>query len=477
MRRRTALVCAALGVVPLVGLAQSATAGNAPVFRQYTSPSGVDTYVGLPPTDLPHTGNYSQRGIGDSCGEPTLGVDRKTGAVLYQCGLQTLRVTAFDKKGPGSATWTDVTGGAEGYQTSDPILYMDPTTNRTWVNQLELQGCSLQAFTDNDGTSWTPSPMGCGPGIAFDHQTLGTGKPAKGSALTPVGYPNLLYYCTNDIQFTDCAVSLDGGLTFLPANPVDRNSPCAPLTGHIKSAPDGTVYLMPSGCGQQGQGVYVSTDNTLSWTLRMIPQASQGNAGDGSVAVGKDGTLYVAYGSNDGGYGGGRVHVAVSRDRGAHWIHNSTIGVDQHIKQTRFPVAVAGDGDRAAVAYLGTTSTGDSNSPRFTGVWRLYISYTFDRGAHWATYDATPQSPVQVGEICTLGTVGCLDATTQTSPNRNLLDFIDMVLDSRGYPVVAIADGCLKNTGCTVKDRKKKGAIVRQLGGPRLSREGDQRRM
>src|SRR3954469_7885629 len=141
VRRRTALACAALGVVPLVAMAQSATAGNAPTFRQYTSPAGVDTYVGLPPTGLPHTGNYSQSGIGDSCGEPTLGVDRKTGAVLYQCGLQTLRVTAFDKKGAGSATWTDVTGLLEGYQTSDPILYTDPTTRRTWVNQLDLQGC------------------------------------------------------------------------------------------------------------------------------------------------------------------------------------------------------------------------------------------------------------------------------------------------------------------------------------------------
>ena len=470
MRRRTALVCAALGVVPLVAMAQGATAGSAPVFRQYTSPANVDTYVGLPPTDLPHTGNYSQRGIGDSCGEPTLGVDRKTGAVLYQCGLQTLRVTAFDKKAPGKATWTDVTGLLEGYQTSDPILYMDPTTNRTWVNQLDLQGCSMQAFTDDDGASWKPSPMGCGPGIAFDHQTLGTGKPAAGSSLTPVGYPNLLYYCTNDIQFTDCAVSLDGGLTFLPATPVDTNATCGTITGHIKSASDGTVYLMPSGCGSSGQGVYVSTDNTMSWTLRMIPQASQGNAGDGSVAVGRDGTLYAAYGSNDAGFGGGRVHVAVSRDKGKHWIHNATIGVDKKIKQTRFPVAVAGDGDRAAVAYLGTTSNGDTNKPTFRGVWRLYVSYTFDRGRHWTTYDATPQSPVQVGEICTLGTVGCLDAATQTSPNRNLLDFIDMVLDPRGYPVIAMADGCLKTSGCTVKDRFKKGAIVRQLGGPKLYR-------
>ncbi|MDQ1696169.1 MAG: hypothetical protein QOJ03_1522 [Frankiaceae bacterium] len=468
--RRLALVGAIAALAPFAASAHAAKSGHTPTFRQYESPVGAKGQVGLPSTGLPHTGNFSQSGIGDHCGEPTLGVDRKTGAVLFQCGLQTLRVTGFDKSGRGSSTWTDVTGLLEGYQTSDPILYTDPTTNRTYVNQLELQGCSLQAFTDDDGASWKPSATGCGPGIAFDHQTVGSGKPAKGSTLAPVGYPNLLYYCTNDIEFTDCAVSVDGGESFLPATPVDTDARCQTITGHVKSAPDGTVYLMPSGCGH-GQGVYVSGDNTLSWTLREIPGATQGNAGDGSIAVGKDGTLYAAYGSNDAGpasQGGGRVHVVVSRNKGAKWGRDVALGKDVGVVQTRFPVAVAGDGDRAAIAYLGTKTRGNSNNPKFRGVWRLYLSYTFDRGAHWTTYDATPGSPVQVGEICTLGTVGCLDADTQTSPDRNLLDFIDMVVDPRGYPAVAIADGCLKSTTCSVKDRLEKGAIIRQVGGRSL---------
>jgi hypothetical protein len=317
--------------------------------------------------------------------------------------------------------------------------------------------------------------MGCGPGIAFDHQTVGTGRAVKGGTLNPVGYPNLVYYCTNDILFTDCAVSIDGGESFLPATPVDRDARCGTITGHVKTAADGTVYLMPSGCGSR-QGVYVSTDNTLSWTLRMIPKSTQGNAGDGSVAVAKDGTVYAAYPSGDAGpktkdafdQNGGRVHVVVSRDKGAHWVSDVALGRDLGIVQTRFPVAVAGDGSRAAVAYLGTKTGGNSNALSFKGTWRLYISETFDRGRSWKTYDATPGSSVQVGPVCTLGTVDCLDPKTQTSPSRNLLDFIDMVVDKRGYPVVAIADGCLKVTGCTTKDRGEKGAIVRQLSGRSL---------
>jgi hypothetical protein len=468
-------VSAIAALAPFAVSAQAAKSGQAPTFRQYESPVGAKGHDGLPSTGLPHTGNYSQDGVGDHCGEPTLGVDGKTGAVLFQCGLQTLRVTGFDKHGKGSSVWTDVTGLLEGYQTSDPILYTDATTNRTFVNQLDLQGCSQQAFTEDDGASWKPSPMGCGPGIAFDHQTVGSGRPAKGSVLTPVGYPNLIYYCTNDIQFTDCAVSLDGGLTFLPAQPVDTQTRCGTITGHVKSAADGTVYLLPSGCGH-GQGVYVSTDNTMSWTLRPIPNATKGNAGDGSIAVGKDGTLYAAYGSNDAGPSsidelgdaGGRVHVVVSRDKGAHWSRDIALGRDLGVRQTRFAVAAAGDGDRAVVGYLGTKTAGNTNSPKFRGTWRLYLSYTYDRGKTWTTYDATPSSPVQVGEICTLGTVGCLDANTQTSPDRNLLDFIDLVVDRHGYPAVAIADGCLKATGCSVKDRTAKGAVIRQVGGRSL---------
>jgi hypothetical protein len=140
----------------------------------------------------------------------------------------------------------------------------------------------------------------------------------------------------------------------------------------------------------------------------------------------------------------------------------AVLGKDLGVKVSRFPLAVAGDGDRAAVAYLGSTNDGNPGDRKhFAGVWRMYVSYTYDRGRHWKTYDATPASPVQVGSICTGGT-SCTD-------DRNLLDFNDMVLDGKGRVVIGFADGCLKTT-CTPADRLRKGAVIRQTTGPALYR-------
>src|SRR3954470_5836280 len=102
LRRRTALACAVIGLAaPFAAASAQASKSSGTTFRQYESPV-ADGHVGIP-GGLPHTGNYGQDGVGDHCGEPTLGVDNKTGAVIYQCGLQTLRVTAFDKKGKGTS--------------------------------------------------------------------------------------------------------------------------------------------------------------------------------------------------------------------------------------------------------------------------------------------------------------------------------------------------------------------------------------
>ncbi|MDP9182676.1 MAG: hypothetical protein M3P04_07880 [Actinomycetota bacterium] len=48
-----------------------------------------------------------------------------------------------------------------------------------------------------------------------------------------------------------------------------------------------------------------------------------------------------------------------------------------------------------------------------------------------------------------------------------------MVLDGQGRVVIAFADGCLKTTGCSTKDRLKKGAIIKQLSGKSLFRTFD----
>jgi hypothetical protein len=474
------LVAAAL-VVPLA-LAASAGRPVRPTFVQYTSPVGVKLTTGAPEPvagvikaakqnqlGVPVFGIYSQTGIGDSCGEPTLGVDPRTGNVLYECGLQTLRITKLD--GKGRSTWTPVQPPVEASQSSDPILWRDPDTGRVFINQLMPQGCSVQAYSDDFGSTWTQGPVGCALGISFDHQTVGTGR-ATAVPASPL-YKNVVYYCTNDLATLNCGTSLDGGLTYGPSHPVftDPLETCSPIVGHLKTAPDGTAFVMPDGCDDEvgDQAVFVSTDNALTWTKRSIPRATAGDAGHPSLAVGRDGTLYAAWGSSDNGKGG-RTYVAVSRDRGAHWTTPVPLGKELGLHVSRFPIAVAGDGDRAAVAYLGSTSTDDPNNHKvFDGTWRMYVSYTYDRGRHWATYDATPGSPVQVGSVCTNGTA----CTTGPNSDRNLLDFNDMVLDGKGRVVIAFADGCLKTKGCTTADRLRKGAILWQTTGRSLLRAFD----
>jgi hypothetical protein len=462
--RSRLLILPALALLasPLLTLPSGAATGGAPVFRQYHGPAGSIDVRGNP------TG-------ADNAGEPTLGFDPKTGDVLFMANKNTYRVHGFDPARNDKATWDDVTDPVEGAQTSDPILYRDPTTNRTFVNQLELQGGSLQAYTDDGGKSYTHSTMGGSIGLAFDHQSVVAGRPALEGGVypKPVNYPNYVYYCTNDLYAANCGVSIDGGLNFLVAKIVYKGElaggPCAAIFGHIKADPrDGTVYLPPNGCNGK-QMLFVSRDNTFSWTGYPVPGSTDGDSGHPSVDVGRqDGGVYYAWGSADGSNGTGRIHVATSLDKGKTWLNQKALGADLGVVTSRFPVVAAGDKGRAAVAFLGAKVAGDPNlapdatSPGikpYKGVWDLYVSFTTDYGKTWKTYDATPGDPVQRGPVCTRGTT-CL-------AGRNLLDFNDMVIDDRGHVLIALADGSPTGKESYTAD-KSKATIVRQVSGPSL---------
>ncbi|HEU0132225.1 MAG TPA: sialidase family protein [Mycobacteriales bacterium] len=427
-----------------------------------------------PPDGLPAFRSYeAPEGVADTSGEPTLGVNLKTGNVMFISGLKTYRVNEFDKTGPGTSTWTDVSYPLTSVYTADPILELDTATGRTFVNQLMYSNPgSVMAYTDDDGATWTPVPYGSGVGANVDHQTVGVGKFVPGSPFVPAGsYPNAVYYCTNDGVASDCATSLDGGNTFSPAHPAYTDQDCAALHGHLKSGPDGTIYLPPDGCsggdgGTSPAGVAVSEDGSLTWEVRRVPGSDSGDAGHPSLGVATDGTVYLAYGStsDDGDYG--PVRVAKSTDKGKTWTAPVALGTDLGVRASSFPIAVAGDPDRAAVGFLGTTAEGDPrNEASFTGRWDLYISTTYDGGQTWHTVNVTPDSPVQVGSICTSG-LTC-------GNDRNLLDFNDMVLDERGNVVAGLADGCVKAT-CTSADREEHGLIVRQVSGTGLLKAFDQ---
>ncbi len=459
---------------PLVLLAGLAAAGLlAGTGASAAEPASFTTY-------------QAPEGLGDRAGEPTLGINPKTGAVLFQAYTETLRVTGFDAAGPGSSTWELGQFPVPQPRSFDPILRTDPDTGRTFTSQL-LLACSQGGFTDDDAASFTLS-TGCGPGSLFDHQSVGFGHYVEGSPLAalknPVtDYPNVVYYCAQDVASAKCSMSTDGGITFPTTSVVYTTVECQAggIFGHLKAAPDGTVYLPPRYCpdltaGEYQTGVAVSEDNGLTWQVREAPGTVYGDAGHPSVGVGTNGDVYLGYGGPADGktvFDSGPPMVVVSRDKGLTFSKPVNIAADAKILNSRFPVAVAGDAGRAAIGFVGSTTGGNggetgigadmqpNGEKPFAGRWDLYVSFTEDFGRTWRTVDATPDHPVQVGPICTGGT------TCGTS--RNLLDFNDAVIDpATGRVVVGYADGCPGTDPCTTDVRLQKASIARQTSGPSL---------
>ena len=402
----------------------------APSFATYVAPSGF----------------FAE----DAAGEPSLGIAWGTDAVMYQSWVDTYRVTFDDATSPPTATWTDASSPYS-IINIDPILATDHATGRTWAGGLD-GACSVLSLSDDDGASWIPTGNSCA-GAAIDHPTIGSG-PWSGTAPLDAVYPRAVYYCAQ-LSVAQCAVSIDGGITFRPgvATPCGFVNPG--LHGSVHVAPNGYAYLPFQTCGSVN-GVAVTTDNGLTWVGRPIPGATAPSTGfDPDVASTPSGWAYVAYPTSAFGVG-----VALTKNGGASWQNFGDVAAAAGVKSSTFHEMVAGDDGRAAVAYLGSTTDGNPHDGKFTGVWYAYVTYTMDAGATWSTVRAS-DNVIQRGWICADGT-GC-------STGRNLLDFIDAQVDSTGRIVIALADGCIGacETGSGKSDANY-AVIVRQSGGSTL---------
>lgn len=417
-------------------------------------PPGVARAPGIAPRYQVYEGPLAMH---QSQNEPSIGFDRESGRALYQNLLDTLSTGFNDSTSPAMDDWREVGSQITSTEGLDPILFTDHDTNRTFVSQL-LGVCSAMAYSDDGGDLWVPSE-GCGPGALADHQTVGGGPFAPPLTGGTPAYPDAVYYCAQAVASAQCAVSLDGGQTFGPGVSVYTADECGGLHGHIKVGPDGTAYLPNEACFAH-QAVVVSEDNGQSWDIRTIPGSVPGDGTDPSVGIATDGTVYFGYENAD-----GRPHIAVSHDHGQTWENDADVGDQVGVVGAVFPAVVAGDPDRAAFAFLGTTTKGDFTSSDFEGVWHLYIAHTFDGGESWVTVDATPNDPVQRGCIW-LGGGG--------NPCRNLLDFMDATIDPQGRVLVGFADGCIGH--CSIGPPNTFGAhpaIARQSGGRRMYAQFD----
>jgi PKD repeat protein len=445
---------------------------------------------GAPPRYINYPSGPGQATI---AGEPSIGVDWNpnvpalkhdkvnTGGVAFFTAINDQWRSSFDDcSSPAVNLWEDMNSPiVEGL---DPIGFVDhfstvqlgisypppKTPGRVFALQLAA-GSSTAAFSDNDGGTWVSFVAG-GPPAGPDHETLGGG-PFHAPLITPPppAYPNATYYCSQfGVENASCSRSDDGGLTFGPGVPIFPPQLCAGgIHGHIKVSPQGTAYVPNAACGEGTGpdlgvvGVALSKDNGITWTHQSIP-GSTGSA-DPAVGIGQNNvgkppgqvpnTLYLGYISAD-----GHAHAAHSPDEGETWQDDIDISSIFGIEKAVFPAMVAGDDNRAALSFLGT-------DPAFypaKQVWHLYIAHTYDGGKSWILIDQTPTDPVQIGTICLLGT-GC-------SGGRNLLDFMGIDVDAEGRVLVAYADGCLNcaNNQPTNQSTASKGVIARQSGGRRL---------
>lgn len=433
-----------------------------PLADQYHGSATVETKPLTPPSTppagaAPRYQNYqAPAGVAEDAGEPSIGADWETGAAMFQSYTTTYKVTFNDCTSPAGAKWENKSDPLA-IISLDPILfcdhYNDPATgprraDRTYTSQLGPK-CSIGAYTDNDGETYMRS-QGCGVNAGVDHQTVGAGPySTRPGAVTPPHplYPNAWYYCSQDIAVAQCARSDDGGTTFGPAIPMYTAAQCGGLHGHVKVSPfDGVVYVPNKNCNGK-QAVVVSEDNGVTWSVRPIPDSVNGDT-DPSVGIATDGTVYFGYDD-----GSGVPKITKSTNRGLNWTASKNVGPG--LVSTVFPAVAAGDPNRASFAFHGTT-TNDANQ-----IWHLYIATTYDGGATWFTVDATPNDPVQRGNICTGGTT--------CGSDRNLLDFFDATIDRQGRLLVGWADGCID--ACVEKGPNSfsaKGTITRQSGGRRL---------
>jgi hypothetical protein len=432
-------------------------------------PAGPGNATGPAPRFQNYAPDYPKDGFGMFGGEATMAVNWETDSIFYLGFLETLRLRLDDSTSPALETWEKMPTNASSKATSDPIMVGDKDTNRIFAMQLLFpEGQSAMDYTDNDGLTWIPGMAG-GFGSGADHQAMDVGPYPPGSTISHPLYPNAVYYCSQDIAVAFCSRSDDGGVTFGPIVPIYSQGNCNGLHGHVKVADDGVVYVPNSKCTPLGGGIgilsnrvatIVSENAGVTWTVRFVNDAVSGGGSDPSLASATDGTVYLAYTDAN-----NRLHMVKSADHGVTWVNDVNIGELAGITAAEFPAVVAGDPDRAAVAFFGSTYPGEGDpedSAGYAGFWHLFVATTYDGGQTWHVVDVTPDDPIQRGPIC--GGNYC----------RNLLDFFDAVIDPQGRVLVSYEDGCVGT--CVqggISQYTDQVVIARQSGGRGLFAAND----
>lgn len=328
-------------------------------------------------------------------------------------------------------------------------LWRDDETNRLFVYHVSLLPdlCALVYRSDDEGQSWEQSAGPCRPSFAGEWRVT-MAKPRPGLARPGVeSYPNLVHLCRGGEGRLDCAVSHDGGQTFLANGQSGDLGSCLYHLGQPAAGSDGTLFV-PAGYSCHRPTVAVSVDNGMSFQVRTNQKSETFRDESPAVAATPDGTAYLVGRGED-----GREYLWRSRDRFATFEGPwpvSPLDVRGVISST----IVAGSDGRVAIAYVGNRVTPlEPYTMKYAEVaatgdpirWHLFVTFSVDAGTDrpsFETIQVTPEEdPVQVG---------CVRAESPFPGTAciNAEDRLSALVDGSGRLYVALTDRCNDERDC-----------------------------
>jgi hypothetical protein len=406
--------------------------------------------------------------VGHDAWEPTVGIT-KNGAIFYAAYAASNQIDVMRSTNEGK-TWEVVSpkvGPANRHVTADPYVFVDEITSRVYTIDLYV-ACSILSYSDDEGETWITNPLACGRPVN-DHQSLFSGPPVTSAT---VGYPNILYYCWNDVLTSSCSKSLDGGITFVPTgSPAfapgapgegGAGEMCGGLHGHGVVGLDGTVYLPREYCGEPW--LAMSTDEGMSWEHVQVANNGVaqdedfGAASDPTVAVDRKGNIYYAWIASN------RLpYLTVSRDAGKTWSKPLMIAAPK-VREASMISLDAGDPGKIAFAYMGTENMRPPLGEKgdyARATWNGYIGITVDGLSKdplfYSGHINDKRYPL-TGHKC--------------SPRRctGVGDFLDIQIAPDGTPWATFVDACLVQCPPTQRPQGlgQTGLAGALIGGPRL---------
>jgi hypothetical protein len=276
---------------------------------------------------------------------------------------------------------------------ADAFLYIDPDTGRLfWSKTYGFAVCSSLSITPDDGKTWRSVSMFACPGS--DYEKIAGGPAPKGGE-QPVGYPNVLYGCTNGPTpwfvvgpGRMCYKSLDGGFTWKTAG-APLPSPLAPGCLHFQEpqqvGPKGTLFL-PIACSNSPTDkirIGVSHDEGMTWSYPAVPTGEVGTSGaligGVTMAVDKANTVYVVWRASN-----NKVYLAVSKDEGATWKGPMMVSMPGVTTALVAAQVVAQAPGHIAIGYYGYTGTTDKQT--YNG----YLTESFNASSASPLFHSAP---------------------------------------------------------------------------------------